>query len=228
MLRESKGNMYDWVTHTWNPIKGKCPHDCSYCYMKRWGEQKPLHLDEKEIKTDLGSGNFIFVGSSTDMFADRTIEVIDCHRIEDILRKMSEQDNSYLLQTKNPIGLYHFKDHLPEKTVVCTTIETNRWYPEIMNNCPSPAMRAYWITKIGKPCYVTIEPVMDFDLEEMVELIKRCNPVQVNIGADSGNNHLPEPSMDKLLALIDELQKFTTIARKSNLGRLLKQEALNA
>jgi hypothetical protein len=62
---------------------------------------------------------------------------------------------------------------------------------------------------------------MDFDLEEMVELIKRCNPVQVNIGADSGNNHLPEPSMEKLLALIDELQKFTTIARKSNLGRLL-------
>jgi hypothetical protein len=193
MLRESKGNMYDWVTHTWNPIKGKCPHDCSYCYMKRWGEQKPLRLDEKELKTDLGSGNFIFVGSSTDMFADRTIEVINWHR----------------------------KDHLPEKTVVCTTIETNRWYPEIMNGCPVPLLRAYWITKIGKPCYVTIEPVMDFDLDEMVELIKRCNPVQVNIGADSGNNHLPEPSMEKLLALIDELQKFTMIARKSNLGRLL-------
>jgi hypothetical protein len=58
-------------------------------------------------------------------------------------------------------------------------------------------------------------------IAKMVELIKRCNPVQVNIGADSGNNHLPEPSRDKLLALIDELQKFTTIARKSNLGRLM-------
>jgi protein gp37 len=38
--------------------------------MKRWGEQKPIHLDEREMKTDLGSGNFIFVGSSCDMFAE--------------------------------------------------------------------------------------------------------------------------------------------------------------
>jgi hypothetical protein len=32
--------------------------------MKRWGEQRPLHLDESELYTDLGEGNFIFVGSS--------------------------------------------------------------------------------------------------------------------------------------------------------------------
>jgi len=222
MLRESKGNMYDWVTHTWNPIKGKCPHNCSYCYMKRWGEQKPLHLDERELKTNLGSGNFIFVGSSTDMFADKTIDVVDCHCIESVLKKMSEHNNSYLLQTKNPKGLYWFKDYLPEKTVVCTTIETNRWYPEVMNECPSTQMRAYWIAKIGKPCYVTIEPIMDFDLKEMVEVIKSCKPIQVNIGSDSGNNNLPEPSKEKLLALVEELKKFTVIAKKSNLERLLR------
>lgn len=70
MLRESKGQMYTWISYTWNPIKGECPHNCSYCFMKRWGKQKPVHFDEKELKTDLGSGNFIFVGSSCDMFAD--------------------------------------------------------------------------------------------------------------------------------------------------------------
>ena len=53
-------------------------------------------------------------------------------------------------------------------------------------------------------------------------MIKYCNPKQVNIGADSGNNNLPEPSKEKVLALIDELQKFTTIHNKSNLKRLLK------
>ena len=26
MIKESKGNMYEFVTHTWNPIKGKCLH----------------------------------------------------------------------------------------------------------------------------------------------------------------------------------------------------------
>jgi len=69
-LNKTTGNMYEWITHTWNPIKGRCFHDCSYCYMKRWGEQKPVRLDAKEGKTDLGYGNFIFVGSSCDMFAE--------------------------------------------------------------------------------------------------------------------------------------------------------------
>lgn len=45
---------------------------------------------------------------------------------------------------------------------------------------------------------------------------------QVNIGADSGGNHLPEPSAAKVLALIEELVKFTTVERKKNLARLLK------
>ena len=40
--------MYPWVTHTWNVIKGKCPHDCSYCYMKRF-PQGELRFDEKEL-----------------------------------------------------------------------------------------------------------------------------------------------------------------------------------
>jgi len=69
-LNKSKGNMYEFVTHTWNAIKGECPHDCSYCYMKRWGKLNPIRLDTREFKTDLGEGNFIFVGSSCDMFAD--------------------------------------------------------------------------------------------------------------------------------------------------------------
>jgi hypothetical protein len=63
---------------------------------------------------------------------------------------------------------------------------------------------------------------MDFDVDELVELIQACNPDQVNIGADSGNNHLPEPSKDKLQTLIYRLSKFTTIDQKRNLSRLLK------
>jgi len=69
MLNKTKGNMYPWVSHTWNPIKGKCPHDCSYCYMKRF-PQGELRLDEKALKDNLGEGNFIFVGSSCDMWSN--------------------------------------------------------------------------------------------------------------------------------------------------------------
>jgi DNA repair photolyase len=223
-LNESKGNMYDFVTHTWNTIKGKCFHDCSYCYMKRFGNLKPVRFDEKELKTDLGNGNFIFVGSSCDMFATDIPE----EWILKTLKHCEKHDIKYLFQTKNPERFMDFihASVVSNKSVLCTTIESNRWYTEIMGKSPHPEERARWMSEID--CidkYVTIEPILDFDVEEMVELIKKCNPVQVNIGADSGGNRLPEPSWDKVQLLITELNKFTVISRKKNLDRLARQEA---
>lgn len=213
-LNISKGNMYDFVTHTWNTVKGACSHDCSYCYMKRWGKLNPVRFDEKEMKTDLGEGNFIFVGSSCDMWAK------DIHEewILKTLQHCEKYDNRYLFQTKNPSNIRRI---LPENSNVCITLETNRWYGNIMQNSPRPEERVYHICRARHPLYITIEPVIDFDLYQFIQLLKWCEPIQVNIGADSGNHKLPEPSKEKLLALIDELQKFTTIARKTNLARLL-------
>jgi DNA repair photolyase len=220
-LTESKGNMYSWVTHTWNTVKGECPHGCTYCYMKRWGKQKAVRFDEKELNTDLGSGNFIFVGSSCDLFAEGISRVW----ITDTLVKADfYTGNNYLFQSKNPERFREFKNYLPDgkRTRLCTTIETNRIYSEIMGNTPSPFNRALAMNQfIEYPLFVTIEPIMDFDLDEMVRIIKLCHPNQVNIGADSGNNNLPEPSRDKLIALINELKQFTYIDKKSNLKRIL-------
>jgi len=218
-LNKAKGEMYTWVTHTWNPIKGECPHGCSYCYMKRWGKQKPIHLDEKELKTDLGSGNFIFVGSSCDMFAK---EIPEKWILDTLNHCESFYENKYLFQTKNPQGIINYQNYMPE-AVICTTIETNRWYPVIMGNSPAPELRASEMHYLNEwERYVTIEPIMDFDLDKMIKYISWCNPVQVNIGADSGNNHLPEPPKEKIFELIDELKKFTVIDQKRNLQRLLK------
>ena len=226
MIREAKGNMYSWITHTWNPIKGECPHGCTYCYMKRWGKQKPVRFDEKELKTDLGSGNFIFVGSSCDMFAKDIPE----EWIIKTLDHCGQFDNHYLFQTKNPLSIINYESDFPENSVICTTIETNRFYPEFMVNSPTPELRAvqmHYLDEWNK--YVTIEPIMDFDLEKLIMYIRWCNPKQVNIGADSGQIIdgklqfiLPEPPKEKILALIDELKKFTVIDQKRNLTRLLK------
>jgi hypothetical protein len=70
---------------------------------------------------------------------------------------------------------------------------------------------------------ITIEPVMDFDVITFADMILSCKPVQVNIGADSGNNHLPEPSPEKIAALIEALQPFTRVHLKKNLKRLYKE-----
>ena len=214
-LRESKGNMYPFVTHTWNPIKGKCPHGCIYCYMRRF-PQKELRLVEKELRTDLGSGRFIFVGSSTDMWA----EAVPLEWIAKIIRMCDVQDNTYLFQSKNP-DRFH-KVYLPEsfKHVFATTIETNRRY-SCMGKAPpvedrARAMERLWFHRR----MVTIEPILDFDLPEFVALIRTVHPEWVNIGADSKGHGLSEPRAEKIWELIEQLRGFTHIKLKSNLRRI--------
>jgi hypothetical protein len=93
-----------------------------------------------------------------------------------------------------------------------------------MQNSPHPAYRATALKRLAQKGFetmVTIEPVIDFDLEKMVKLIRIAQPAQVNIGADSGHNNLPEPSGEKVADLITELEKFTTVVKKKNLRRIV-------
>lgn len=221
-FRKQTGNMYDWINYTWNVIKGKCPFDCSYCYMKIWGDLPPLRFDEKEMKRDLGSGNFIFVGSSCDMWTDS----IPDDWIDRILyHSRSYPDNQYLFQSKNPEGFSFWamsSNGFPKNTILGTTIESNRIYPEI-SKAPDVMKRVDGIlhAKIkGHKTIITIEPILDFDLKEFLELIKWANPDWVNVGADSKNHSLPEPQYSRVLELIDGLKQFTEVLKKSNLERL--------
>ncbi len=216
-LNKQKGNMYGFVTHTWNAIKGRCSHNCEYCYMKNlW--KSDVHLDEKELKTDLGEGNFIFVGSSTDMFAK---DVPD-EWIEKALEHCKKYPkNTYLFQTKDSerFGEFDFSDF--KNIIFGTTIETNR--NNNLNNSPKRSLRVkgmnyMWL--FGKRKMVTIEPIMDFDLKDFVTYIKIIKPEFVNIGADSKGHNLPEPSSEKIGMLIKELKKFTKVNLKPNLKRL--------
>jgi DNA repair photolyase len=213
-LNVSKGNMYEFITHTWNAVKGECYHDCSYCYMKRWGKLNPVRLDEKELKTDLGTDNFIFVGSSCDMWAKN----IPDEWIVKILNHCDNHDNQYLFQTKNPENIRRI---LCRNSHVCVTLETNRHYPEFMRNSPTPQERVKHMKLLRHPLYITVEPIMDFDLDELVQMIRECNPIQVNIGADSGKHSLPEPDKQKVSELISAIDEFTVIHNKANLKRLL-------
>lgn len=208
--------MYPWVTHTWNVVKGKCPHDCSYCYMKRY-PQRELHFDAKELKTDLGSGNFIFVGSSCDMWADGIIG----EWIELILEhcRLSPQ-NTYLFQSKNPQRIIDWACDLPPNVILGATIETNRTYSNEIYKAPYRRDRYIAMTKYDKHKMVSIEPIIDFDNDILLTWIAEIKPEFVSIGADSGNNHLPEPPASKIKALIEELQGITQVKIKDNLKRL--------
>ena len=209
--------MYDFVTHTWNAIKGHCIHDCRYCFMKRWGTLNPLHFDDSELKTDLGSGNFVFVGSSTDAFA----EGVPSEWITMMLDHCDRFENRYLFQSKNPARFLEFIEHpVFRKAVVCTTIESNRFYPEIMKNSPRIESRVQAMAELaakGIPTYVTCEPLLEFDLPELVSMLKTCHPQQVNVGRNSRREILlPEPTSNDVQVLILELSTFTKVEVKDN------------
>jgi DNA repair photolyase len=228
-LNKSSGNMYPFIDYTWNTVKGICPHGCSYCYVKgianqySHGVQPTLHFDERELKTNLRGDNFIFIGSSCDLFADD----IPSAWIIETLKKADRYNNQYLVQTKNPDRFFPYLTMLPpEKFVLCTTIETNFSFKE-MGSAPVPELRSNAMARLPNNYrkMITVEPVMKFDLKALSYLILVCNPTQVNIGADTGGNGLPEPGAKKILDLIEILERHTVVFRKDNLKRLLKEDA---
>ena len=216
-------NMYTFVDERWNPVRGKCMFDCSYCYTKQWNRTYPLRLDEKVLKKDLGRGKYIFICSGCDLFApDVPIEWI--YRVLEHTRKYPE--NRYLWHTKNPLRLSSIIK--PEANdIACVTIETNRYIPSTISNAPMPIIRMEYLRDLweGKRM-ITVEPIMDFDLDLFPGMILEARPMQVNIGADSRKCGLPEPPKEKIIALISELEKFTTVYKKSNLGRVLNEKNL--
>ena len=218
MLNKTRGNMYSFCTHTKNYAKGICDHDCVYCFMKRF-PQKSIRLDEIEFKEHMGSDNFIFIGSSNDMWSDS----IPTEWIERIISHCKVYpNNTYLFQTKNPERFLKF--YLPCKVVLGTTIETNRGdLIELYTKAPSIESRVKGMMNLHNSIrkMVTIEPIMQFDLFELVTIIKNIKPEWVNIGADSMGHKLKEPSAEEINALIKELRKFTEIKIKDNLKRLM-------
>lgn len=233
VLNRQKGNMYEFVTHTWNPIRGKCPHNCQYCFMiplwDRMKSQKQV-FDEKTMNDNLGTNNFIFVGSSTDMWAND----VPSEWIADVLLQCNKfPDNTYLFQSKNPERFQEFQRMFPKNTILGTTIETNRENiiaeiskaPSIQSRISFMTLAKLFVPK--KEIMVTIEPILDFDLNPFIRSLKLIKPKWVNIGADSKGHNLPEPSKEKVLALLVALKEFTEVKQKSNLRRIIKKKEQN-
>jgi DNA repair photolyase len=214
--------MYEFVTHTWNPVKG-CRHDCEYCYLRAmpYFDMTP-RISENEFSTNLGKGNTIFIGSSSDMWG----EWVPKEWIERVLEHCNKyQRNTYLFQTKNPKRFHDFQN-FPESSIICTTIESNKDY-NVISKAPAVTERQQWIGQGHKQNLkraVTIEPVLDFDLDVFTGWMKDIAPDFITIGADSKNHGLPEPTTEKLEAFIHSIKTFTKVVQKRNLARLLQND----
>lgn len=207
---------------TWNGMYGICSQGCTYCYNRlHWNKWGKMRLNERTLKENLGSGKFIFVGSSCDMFADD----VPSKWIYRVLEHCGKFNNRYLFQTKNPSRLFFFLDQhaFPEDCVLGITLESNRNYPEI-SKAPSQKERLrLMIYYTYHQKMISIEPILDFDLNEFVRFIRDIAPEYVSIGANTNRSvKLPEPSPKKVNALIEELKKFTKVKVKDNLKRLME------
>ena len=96
--------------YTSNPARGKCPVDCSYCYVKPlrrrygWSERLTYHKEELLAIHKRKKPAGIFVGSVMELFHEATIGVMP-----DILETIKDcpQHRFYLL-TKQPQNLAKF------------------------------------------------------------------------------------------------------------------------
>lgn len=223
--------MYAYIDRTYNPIKGACSHLCRYCFMigmrRRFNQDPTLRLDENELKANLGSGLFYFVGSSTDVFAAD----VPSEWIIRVLNHLNEYPlNTYQLQSKNPARILEFQSHpsFSDKNhvIICTTLESDTDHPGI-SNAPSMAERVAAMQKLselGFQTMMTVEPMIAFSSpENFADLIASCNPMQVNIGVNTSRTvKLQEPTKDEFQALMAELQsRNINVHLKKNIDRMM-------
>lgn len=212
---------------TWNPFTG-CKFDCSYCWARKLadGKLKKSYPNGFEPESHPGryakhfkAGEFVFVCSMGDIAFSHYATRLAIH--DNIA---NHPENQFLLCTKAP---QIFTDSLFDGKNVYhgCTIETNRAYPQSISKAPEVNLRHGIMAALESDHkFISIEPIMDFDLDVFVEWIRDIQPEIVEVGADNYHNNLPEPSPEKVRALLEALKGFVpTVIEKDGLKRLLSE-----
>jgi len=205
---------------TWSPFKG-CEFDCVYCtpsFQKQAKRQKHLCADcytytphcHDDRLDKIPSARIIFVCGNADIsfcppdFTRRMIERIVEHNAR-------APHKTYYFQSKRPTYFQEFLADFPENVILLTTLETNRDadYAEV-SRAPVPSERYQQFRELGYPRkVVTIEPVMDFDVDVfpqwIVSLLPQLEYVWLGYNSRPKNVRLPEPSAEKIQELVEIL-----------------------
>jgi len=226
ILNSKKGSkMFNIVGETWNPITG-CLHYCKYCWARqlaltklkntqRYRDDFKPRLNEQELRKSF-KGGVVFVSDMGDIFSPG---VKDEWVIRVIKHISKFPDTYFLFLTKNPTRYKDFINIMPQNAILGTTLETNRddlYTEHHISQAPLPSIRYRAMKEIGWPLkFVSIEPILDFDLEVFTKWIKDISPFMVYVGYDNYNWKLPEPPLSKTEKLINMLSDFTLVIKKT-------------
>ena len=211
---EIKSRMYT-KAKTWNPFKG-CLFQCVYCkpsFQKQAKRQKQKcmdcykyvpHCHETRLQK-VPSGEIIFVCGNGDIsFCDREFTLKIIKSIKE--HNMRCPHKTYYFQSKRPAYFEDFLMEFPNNVILLTTLETNRdsGYDKV-SRAPLPSERCRQFLNLDYPRkVVTIEPVMDFDVDVFPQWIVDLHPEYVWLGYNSRHTQVqvPEPSEDKFRELV--------------------------
>ena len=247
------GDIYSWISHMFSHAMGMCGFRCKYCYTDNSGATRHL-ADGTSTKRPLcyeGCAAIraasLFVNLTDQLGAPRTYFMercndimgnwLDAAAIKAILAHCCQHPiNTYVFQSKNPGRFKQFIDCLPPKVMIGATIETNRSTASV-SRAPHPRYRYAGIKAVKElvmdrphtETFITVSPILDFDVDELSEWLIDARPNIVNISADSGHNGLIEPSYAKVCELRDVLESAKVDVRFSEtLNRLAVQDAAAA
>lgn len=205
---------------TWNPVIG-CLHRCSYCWAKRFALERLSNTEKykdgfapKLAENELNKrfrNQFVFVSDMGDLFGEWVpkewiLKVIDA--------AMQSPSSDFLFLTKNPSRYKEFVHLCRNNIVLGATIETNR--SNDFSEAPPVAEKAKAMIDLKySRKYISIEPIMDFDLEIFAKWIEDIAPIHVAVGYDNWNNHLPEPSLSNTRQLVERLSEFTEVRERT-------------
>ncbi|RLI86574.1 MAG: hypothetical protein DRP01_03990 [Archaeoglobales archaeon] len=223
--RPRTDRMFPIVDFTCNPVTG-CLHYCKYCYARRLAETRlknvPRYrkgfvprINSREFRKRFCKNDIVFLCDMGDLFGD----FIPREWIFKVLRYVKGFPKTYfLLLTKNPKRYHEFLEYFPDNVVLGATIETNRddlYIKHNISKAPLPSERYKAMSSLDFGLkFVSIEPILEFDLEVLVKWIKEIDPVIVFVGYDNHNFKLPEPPYLDTLNLISMLEEFTIVIRK--------------
>lgn len=189
----------------WSVFVG-CAHGCSYCFAVKVARSvlkntlhfrqhgfKP-HFVEEELSRSFKSQDFVCISWLGDIcFAT-------AQELARILERAGQfPQTEFLLLTKDPGRLLAKCPPLPENFVVGASIESNRNYS--LSKAPPPVDRLKALARANRRS-LSLEPVLDFDLDIMVQWVESLRPEYVVVGPPYRRSGLVPPPREKLSELL--------------------------
>jgi len=180
----------EWTEFTSNPVKGECPVDCPYCYVKPLRKRYGWHEDIRFYPRELESIRRrkkparIFVGSTIELFHDKTIQYMP--EILETVRCCPQ--HTFLFLTKCPENLISF-----------SPFPDNAWVGVTATDTDMAEKALYYLNQVEAVIkYISFEPL----LEEIV--IDLSGIHQGIIGQQTKPDNPPIPTwVDGLIDCLD-------------------------